>query len=67
LSSGSISTYLVWEVIVDYNVHTLNVNATANKVSGHQYALVELLEVLDDSNAAQMWKQQAHKKDQDIG
>mmetsp|Transcript_21625 Transcript_21625/g.37103 ORF Transcript_21625/g.37103 Transcript_21625/m.37103 type:complete len:220 (-) Transcript_21625:1322-1981(-) len=42
---------LVWEVVVDHNVHALHVDAAAKEVRGDQDALVELLEGLEARDA----------------
>lgn len=50
---GAIAMLLVCDrhVIVDHNVDTLNVNATAHQVGGNQDALLALLELLVPLNA----------------
>jgi hypothetical protein len=42
--SHFVCVYLIGEVVVDNDVNSLDVNATAEEVGGHQDALVELLE-----------------------
>src|SRR3546814_97420 len=42
---------VVWEIVVDHNVHTLDVDTTAEKVGGDEDTLLELLESLVAANA----------------
>ena len=37
---------ILWHVIVEYDVHTLNVHATSKQVGGDQDTLLEILELL---------------------
>mmetsp|Transcript_13391 Transcript_13391/g.34351 ORF Transcript_13391/g.34351 Transcript_13391/m.34351 type:complete len:264 (-) Transcript_13391:1108-1899(-) len=55
---GAIAMLLVCDrhVIVDHNVDTLNVNATAHQVGGNQDALLALLELLVPLNALSLRK-----------
>ena len=46
VSTIAMSLISLWHVVVDDDVDTLNVNASPNQISGHQDALLALLECL---------------------
>jgi hypothetical protein len=41
-----VSVRVLWHVVVEDNVDTLNVHASAKQVGGHQDALLEVFELL---------------------
>jgi hypothetical protein len=50
-----VCVYLIGEVVVDNDVNSLDVNATAEEVGGHQDALVELLEGEEERECVCVW------------
>ena len=41
-----VGVWVLWHVVVEDNVDSLNVHASAKQVGGHQDALLEVLELL---------------------
>ncbi len=45
-NSVKVGIGILWHVIVENNVHTLNVHATSKQIGGDQDTLLEILELL---------------------